>query len=199
MAAATIERLRVGEGARHIVDEDALRSLGDRRIRFQELRTRPADASSSANAMRARNPARATEAAFIRLRRAPAGPRASTGSAAGVEVGLLSPTATSELLPPRLRLDPAAAFRRCLPILRRTVVVAGIFRVSPVRRLRPRRALAHRLRTGRSPPGSPSHPCRRCPRFGQHAAHDGLDDGLRLPGVACHAFDQICEKHDALP
>ena len=36
MAAATIERLRVGEGARQIVDENALRSLGDRRIRFQE-------------------------------------------------------------------------------------------------------------------------------------------------------------------
>lgn len=44
-------------------------------------------------------------------------------------------------LPARLRFDPAAASRRRLPILKRTALVARIFRLSPVRRLRPRRAL----------------------------------------------------------
>ena len=43
--------------------------------------------------------------------------------------------------PARLGFDPAAASRRRLPILKRTARMAGIFRLSPVRRLRPRRAL----------------------------------------------------------
>ena len=43
--------------------------------------------------------------------------------------------------PARFRFGPAAASRNRLPILKRTAVVAGICNVSPVRRLRPRRAL----------------------------------------------------------
>jgi hypothetical protein len=43
--------------------------------------------------------------------------------------------------PVRLRFDLAAASRRCLPILKRTTRVAGIFKRSPVCRLRPGRAL----------------------------------------------------------
>ena len=43
--------------------------------------------------------------------------------------------------PARLAFDPAAASRRRLPILKRTAAGAGIFKVSPACRLRPRRAL----------------------------------------------------------
>ena len=34
---------------------------------------------------------------------------------------------------------------------------------------------------------------------GVYAANDGLDRCLRLPGVGRDAFDQVAEKHDALP
>ena len=44
----------------------------------------------------------------------------------------------------RLRFELAAASRRRLPPLKRTAFVAGIFKLSPVRRLRPRRALRDR-------------------------------------------------------
>jgi hypothetical protein len=37
--------------------------------------------------------------------------------------------------PARLRFDPAAASRSRLPILKRTAVVAGIFKLSPVCKL----------------------------------------------------------------
>jgi hypothetical protein len=99
----------------------------------------------------------------------------------------------------RLRFDPAAASRRRLPILKCTAGVAGIFRLSPLRRLRARRAL--RSYTSKRPKPTRFHRLALADGTfdpGERGPHDRFDHGLRLGGVSGDAFDQVSEKHKNL-
>jgi hypothetical protein len=102
--------------------------------------------------------------------------------------------------PERLAFDPAAASRRRLPILKRTTrgrrdlqAFAG-----------PQVAAAAGAALMDLEPAEADEV--HCFAFAdgsfdasQRAAYHCLDHGFRLSGVAHHTFDQVSEKHDALP
>jgi hypothetical protein len=101
--------------------------------------------------------------------------------------------------PVRLRFDLAAASRRRLPILKRTALVAGIFKLSPVRRLRSRRA--RRSCTSKAAKADEVHCLALADGSfdpGEPATHDRLNHALRLPGIDRDALDQVSEKHNSL-